>query len=235
MRARTSKKWMSQGVGWVREDQGKTGGSHHLLSSRRRLIPPIYLSTSRLSLSFFFLLFLSLLLILSLLQHTTHAHSHHRPHQQQQQQQHPSCRHNPQEHPYRHPALHDSTCLQPLDYNSNNNSQCPGRHYTADSNRSYTMNLLNNTDALSLAKVCLLSLLGDQLQPQERLRFSFFVICNKRVGDRERERAEKNGKGRVHGGKRGVKVSRHWGGFFFFLQFFISFHHSTIAHSYAMS
>lgn len=142
MRARTN--WgMSQG-GWVGIDRSKTSCSHHLLSSRRRLrCFPIY-SSSLLSFSFFLSFFLFLAFSL-LQQHTTYAHSHHH-----SQQQYPSCRHHSQEHSYPHPS-HDSSCLQPVD--NTYDAHCPGRHYTADSNRTYTMNLLNKNDALSLAKV----------------------------------------------------------------------------------
>lgn len=142
MRARAN--WgMSQG-GWVELDRSKTSCSHHLLSSSRRF--HIYLFSSSILSSFsFFLLFFLFLAVSPLQQHTTYAYSHHH-----SQQQHPSCRHHPQEHSYRQPS-HDLTCVQPLD--NTHDSHCPGRHYTADSNRAYTMNLLNKNDALSLAKV----------------------------------------------------------------------------------
>ncbi|KAH7054961.1 hypothetical protein BKA57DRAFT_239285 [Linnemannia elongata] len=145
MRARTN--WgMSQG-GWVGIDRSKTSCSHHLLSSRRRRrCFPIYSSSPSTLLSFsFFLSFFLFLAFSPLQQHTTYAHSHHH-----SQQQHPSCRHHSQEHSYPHPS-HDSSCLQPVD--NTYDAYCPGRHYTADSNRTYTMNLLNKNDALSLAKV----------------------------------------------------------------------------------
>ncbi|KAK3838880.1 MAG: hypothetical protein J3R72DRAFT_180684 [Linnemannia gamsii] len=148
MRAATERtsKWMSQGKsvrGAVVGLDRKSSGSHYLFFGRARRISSSSFSSRFLSSSSSFFFFFFFLL---LLHHTTDAHSHHH-----QQQQHPShSQHSPCHRT--HPNQSPSTCLQPPSNNSS--SLCPGQHYTADSNRPYTMNLLNKDDALSLARVC---------------------------------------------------------------------------------